>query len=481
MEQQNNKKLVLICSLVGFGFLMTLVALIVILMTPKEPVCTAHYDFDCDLLCDTCMGQVDTSNPQQHRHVFSVATCTQLSECICGQKTGKLLEHEFTVANCTTPKTCLKCGLEEGDKLGHNWQRNTCDQPEVCITCNTTRGTGIAHMFQDGKCITCNAADPNYIAPHDHIYDNSCDDTCNICNDRRAAGHTWGPWQTITEPTTLSSGTSVRICNICMGTEEKTLPKVSMTLTPAQEEALYDKYSFGIECNRPSCDTSRIVIFDTEFNVYVEFGTITINGCLQMYDFHYQWDDNKYCLVTVENGEIAEIEHSEQCKGEDEAQVLTNKILAKYEGLFECDDTCGDNVVVWDDEFQVYVVFEEDFWEKGMFEVESFFDSYRAEPELRDCVGTIDIQNKTITVTHHSEFQAFYNMLKEMTFTLIGGEEDCDVRIEYENSGVYIMFTSVGNTAEAYGIISVEGATLHCCTGILDLENKTITLTHHDH
>lgn len=482
MEQQNNKKLILIFSLMGIGFLLTIASLIVILTTSKDPACTAHYDFDCNLLCDTCGNAVDTSNPQQHRHVFSLATCTEKAKCICGATTGEVLQHEFVEANCTTPKTCATCGLEEGEKVGHNWQRNTCDQPETCTTCNATRGTGIPHMFLDGSCQVCNAVDPNYVQPHDHVYDNTCDSTCNICDNTRDAGHNWGAWQTITEPTTTSVGEALRICNDCFATEEKVLPKVITVLTPTQEDALYEKYDNGILCDNPNCNTFNMIVYDEEFGVYVEISQPRNNGLCYMYDYSYEWDGIECCLVTINDGHISSIEHCQDCQAEDAEKDLSEKLIQKYEGLFTCDDTCDGEIIIWDDEFKVYVIFDEDFWNDGMFEVEDFLDTYKNEPEITDCIGTIDMQNKTITITQHSEFRAYYNAIEDIDFVTTGATDDCFIAIEYKDTGVYILFTGSNGIYSAYGTGSVSGgAEMHCCSGEIDIENATLKIISHKH
>lgn len=69
--------------------------------------------------------------------------------------------HSFSVATCTTPKTC-SCGATEGEANGHAWQAATCTDPKTCTVCGTTSGLTAGHNFSDGKCTTCGKADPDY-------------------------------------------------------------------------------------------------------------------------------------------------------------------------------------------------------------------------------------------------------------------------------------------------------------------------------
>lgn len=41
-------------------------------------------------------------------------------------------EHNFLLATCTAPKTCLSCGKTEGSANGHSWESATCTSPKKC-------------------------------------------------------------------------------------------------------------------------------------------------------------------------------------------------------------------------------------------------------------------------------------------------------------------------------------------------------------
>ena len=58
--------------------------------------------------------------------------------------------HEWTDANCTSPKTCQKCGKTEGEPLGdegHIWESATCTKPKTCSVCGKTEGTALGHKW----------------------------------------------------------------------------------------------------------------------------------------------------------------------------------------------------------------------------------------------------------------------------------------------------------------------------------------------
>ena len=61
-----------------------------------------------------------------------------LSHIIC-------INHEFSKATCTTPKTCNYCGEKKGKPRGHNWKDATCTEPQICQKCEVTKGNALGH------------------------------------------------------------------------------------------------------------------------------------------------------------------------------------------------------------------------------------------------------------------------------------------------------------------------------------------------
>lgn len=71
-------------------------------------------------------------------------------------------EHNFLLATCTSPKTCLSCGKTEGTANGHSWESATCTSPKKCSSCSATEGTAKGHSYYNGSCTDCYAKDPTY-------------------------------------------------------------------------------------------------------------------------------------------------------------------------------------------------------------------------------------------------------------------------------------------------------------------------------
>lgn len=109
--------------------------------------------------------------------------------------TGCCLSHDWTEADCVTPKTCAKCGETEGEALEHTWQDTTCAAPKTCTKCGETEGEPLEHTWEDATCT----------APK----------TCTVCNgtEGEAPGHDFTYWYL---PTTISNPTEMwRFCRVC--------------------------------------------------------------------------------------------------------------------------------------------------------------------------------------------------------------------------------------------------------------------------
>lgn len=65
--------------------------------------------------------------------------------CLLIVSSGCKCKHEFTQADCTTPKTCTKCGETEGEPLGHKWKDADCTNPKTCSVCGATEGKPLGH------------------------------------------------------------------------------------------------------------------------------------------------------------------------------------------------------------------------------------------------------------------------------------------------------------------------------------------------
>lgn len=90
-----------------------------------------------------------------------------LSGCGC--------QHEWTDADCVTPRTCTLCQETEGEALGHSWQEAICEAPKICTACGVTEGEALGHAWQEATCNT-----PK---------------TCTVCDKTEGEpAHTWTDW-----------------------------------------------------------------------------------------------------------------------------------------------------------------------------------------------------------------------------------------------------------------------------------------------
>lgn len=116
--------------------------------------------------------------------------------------TGCECQHEWEEANCTKPKTCVKCGETEGEPLEHQISEWTEQTPSTC----TEPG------LQTGTCAMCGQTVEKELPLADHIP---------------------GEWQVKTEPTSSSPGIRVKTCTVCAAeVDEETF-----TMTPEERKA----------------------------------------------------------------------------------------------------------------------------------------------------------------------------------------------------------------------------------------------------
>ncbi len=106
-------------------------------------------------------GSTDvTQSTEDHKHVYSDATCTVPKQCSCGLTAGTALGHQFSSATCTSPQICDRCGEINGTELGHDYSEATCLLPKTCMRCNQTEGEALGHEYVENKCSRCEAVDP---------------------------------------------------------------------------------------------------------------------------------------------------------------------------------------------------------------------------------------------------------------------------------------------------------------------------------
>ena len=178
---------------------------------------TTHvYDSDCDRSCNVC-GALRVTN-----HNYTSAVTTEPSGTVEGVRTYTCsicgdsytesiatLNHNWTDATCTAPKTCATCGTTEGEALGHvytypcdsscdvcdatrdashDWMDATCTAPRICRICGSEDGEALGHTWSDATCTapkTCATCGITEGETLEHTYDNACDAACNECGATR--------------------------------------------------------------------------------------------------------------------------------------------------------------------------------------------------------------------------------------------------------------------------------------------------------
>lgn len=107
-------------------------------------------------------------------HQWTDANCASPKTCAeCGETEGSPLEHVWLAATCNAPSTCRNCGATEGEKLSHQWQDATCTEAKTCTVCGETEGEAPGHSWVAASCLY-----PAY---------------CQVCGveEGQALGHTW--------------------------------------------------------------------------------------------------------------------------------------------------------------------------------------------------------------------------------------------------------------------------------------------------
>lgn len=128
------------------------------------------------------------------------ADCTNPKTCVkCGTTEGEPLEHEWVDATCDKPQTCSRCGGKLGEPIGHCWKGATCEAPKTCEVCGATEGDPVGHVWMEATCMApktcavCGATEGESVS---HFWsDPTCENpkTCDVCGltEGEALGHQW--------------------------------------------------------------------------------------------------------------------------------------------------------------------------------------------------------------------------------------------------------------------------------------------------
>ena len=206
----------------------------------------------------TTESTVPPTTTPKHEHNYSEvketkkATCEAagytIYSCECGDtklEAEDVLPHSFgagklVAATCTqegyTLRKCSVCGFEDKqdvkEALGHEFKETetvtpTCEVDgyveSQCKTCgeikreNVVKATG--HDWQKGAVYAPTCTDKGYT---EYTCKNeNCDLKTKIDDEVDALGHSFGPWEIVTEPTAGENGSEKRVCDTCMEEETK--------------------------------------------------------------------------------------------------------------------------------------------------------------------------------------------------------------------------------------------------------------------
>lgn len=154
-------------------------------------------------ICGVCKYVLSTE-----QHFGGNATCTSLAECeLCNAQYGKINEngHAGGKATCQGKAVCSSCNKPYGEIDPNNhassetkYMQSKEDENKHLLVMSCCESIieegehedGIASCEARGICSVCSLEYGK--APQGHKYDNSCDASCNICNElREISGHSF--------------------------------------------------------------------------------------------------------------------------------------------------------------------------------------------------------------------------------------------------------------------------------------------------
>lgn len=149
------------------------------------------------------------------------ATCRQP-----GKKT-------YTCDHCHTTRT------EELPQLTEHTYDNDCDEScNICGAVRTVQHQWDAGTTTDATCkaagstvYTCTLCGETRTETIDklttHTYDNDCDDSCNVCGEKRTTQHNWDSGKATKKPTCKTAGITTYTCTLCGETKTEIADKLT--------------------------------------------------------------------------------------------------------------------------------------------------------------------------------------------------------------------------------------------------------------
>ncbi len=167
------------------------------------------YDNDCDAGCNVCSRIRQVGEHQRY------TTCGAVCR-ICGAEIGAKTLHQYS-NECD--KTC-DCGFER-DVVPHLYD-DACDNK--CNLCNEFR-EAVPHKYESACDRVCECG---MTRPPVHTYDNVCDADCNVCGEKRTAGYVFGDYVVTKAATALRNGEQEHTCTVCGYKETQVIARLGV-------------------------------------------------------------------------------------------------------------------------------------------------------------------------------------------------------------------------------------------------------------
>ncbi|MBQ7793279.1 MAG: chitobiase/beta-hexosaminidase C-terminal domain-containing protein, partial [Clostridia bacterium] len=205
-------------------------------------------------ICDVCRNEHGTTDISNHADVSPTWTSDGTNhwhECACGADLDKGACTGGT-ATCTNKAVCTTCQQAYGEINSNNhadketvWSKDGTGHWHACgcgkLDFEVHTSSGEATEDTAETCIICGYVIAPATGHIKHTADTSkwlSDETnhwhkCVGCEEKMdTAAHTFGDWQTETEPTTTTEGKKIRTCSTCFYTDEEAIPVIGTVAAP---------------------------------------------------------------------------------------------------------------------------------------------------------------------------------------------------------------------------------------------------------
>ena len=139
----------------------------------------------------------------QCQHDWVAADCTNPKTCVrCQETVGSPLGHDWSSGSCTEAQTCYVCGRTNGYAMGHDWSEATCTEARTCCNCGQTDGQPLGHTWSSSSCTSaayCTVCYEDLGAAYGHNWVNTIDlsgvpgQYCTLCGEAEPLPGYWTP------------------------------------------------------------------------------------------------------------------------------------------------------------------------------------------------------------------------------------------------------------------------------------------------